>query len=277
MQGALARSPALAALPEPRIQGVAYLNAWPVLYGLMLGKEPERLRMALPSVLTERLHAREVDLALAPVATLLSAAPFELVPGICLGADGAVLSVLIVGERPLEDKRKLLLDTSSRTSVLLAQLLSSHLRRGQSIEIEPADPARIVREARADTGGVLIGDPALALRERFAYTLDLGAAWRSWTGLPFVFAAWIAQPGAADLRVRVMLESSLQHGLAARREIAHMWAAQHGGEPAFFERYLTEHMRYRLDERFEAGLREFLERAARAGLAPAATLRFAGA
>ena len=41
--------------PEPRIQGLAYLNAWPVLYGLMRGKEPERLRKALPSVLAARL------------------------------------------------------------------------------------------------------------------------------------------------------------------------------------------------------------------------------
>ena len=96
---------------DPRIQGVAYLNAWPVLYGLMLGKEPERLRMALPSMLAQRLVQREVDLALAPVATLALRPGFELAPNICIGADGDVASVLIVGERPLEDLDLLLLDT----------------------------------------------------------------------------------------------------------------------------------------------------------------------
>ncbi|MFT3921399.1 MAG: menaquinone biosynthesis protein [Myxococcales bacterium] len=263
-------------LSEPRIQGVAYLNAWPVLYGLMLGKEPERLRMALPSVLAQRLLKREVDVALAPVATLFLRPGFELVPGICLGADGEVLTVLIVGERPLEEMDKLLLDTSSGTSVILAQLVAGHVRRGRSIEIEPADPARIAREARGGTGAVLIGDPAFAARHAFPYFLDLGAAWKAWTGLPFVFAAWIAQAGVLDEGVIGMLEHSVTFGLGARRDIAHLWAAQHGGEPAFYERYLTAHMQYRLEPHFEAGLSEFLQRAQRAGLAPEASLRFAG-
>ena len=263
-------------LSEPRIQGVAYLNAWPVLYGLMLGKEPERLRMALPSVLAQRLLKREVDVALAPVATLFLRPGFELVPGICLGADGEVLTVLIVGERPIEEMDKLLLDTSSGTSVILAQLVARHLRDGRSIELEPADPARIAREAHGTTGAVLIGDPALTARSTFAYTLDLGAAWKTWTGLPFVFAAWIAQAGTLDERVIAMLDHSLNFGLSARRDIAHLWAAQHGGAPGFYERYLTAHMQYRLEPHFEAGLTEFLQRAHRAGLAPEASLRFAG-
>ena len=260
---------------DPRIQGVAYLNAWPVLYGLMLGKEPERLRMALPSMLAQRLVAREVDLALAPVATLALRPGFELAPNICIGADGEVASVLIVGERPLEELDLLLLDTASRTSVVLSQLVADHVRKGQSLEVEPADVTRIEREVHGGTGAVIIGDRALALRSRFAHVLDLGAAWRDWTGLPFVFAAWIAQEGVLDERLLGVLAHSLEHGLASRREIAHMWAAQHGGEPAFYQHYLTQHVRYTLDERFEAGLREFLARAAHAGLIDPVRVRFA--
>jgi predicted solute-binding protein len=261
---------------EPRIQGVAYLNAWPVLYGLMLGKEPERLRMALPSVLAQRLVSRETDVALAPVATLAQRPGFELSPRICIGADGPVASVLIVSQRPLEELDLLLLDTASRTSVVLAQLIADHARRGRAIEVEPADVTRIEHEVHGSTGAVIIGDRALALKGRFAHVVDLGEAWRAWTGLPFVFAAWIAQEGVLDQRLLGMLESSLAYGLGARREIAHMWAAQHGGDPTFFERYLTEHVRYQLDERFEAGLREFFARAASAGLMDPVLLRFAG-
>lgn len=262
-------------LSEPRIQGVAYLNAWPVLYGLMLGKEPERLRMALPSVLAARLVSREADVALAPVATLAQRPGFEVAPRICIGADGPVASVLIVGQRPLAELDLLLLDTASRTSVVLAQLVADHVRKGQSVEVEPADVARIEHEVHGTTGAVVIGDRALALRHRFAHVVDLGEAWRSWTGLPFVFAAWIAQEGALDERLLRMLDHSLAYGLGARREIAHMWAAQHGGDPAFFEYYLTEHVRYELDERFEAGLSEFFARAASAGLIDPVRVRFA--
>lgn len=261
--------------PEPRIQGVSYLNAWPVLYGLMLGKEPERLRMAVPAVLAQRLVSREAEVALAPVATLALRSGFELAPGICIGADGTVASVIVVGERPIEELDLLLLDTASRTSVVLAQLVADHLRKGQSLAVEPADGARIEREVRGKTGAVVIGDRALVLRTQYPYVLDLGAAWRAWTGLPFVFAAWIAQEGVLDERVIAMLHHSLEYGLASRRDIAHMWAAQHGGEPAFYERYLTEHVRYSLDERFEAGLREFFARAAAKGLIEPVRVRFA--
>lgn len=265
-----------AGLEEPRIQGVAFLNAWPVLYGLMLGKEPERLRMALPSVLAQRLIKREVDVALAPVATLCLRSNFELHPDVCIGADGDVLSVLIVGERPIEELDKLLLDTSSGTSVLLAQLIAGHLRKGRSIELETADPARILREAHGKTGAVLIGDPALAHRDKFAYVLDLAGAWKAWTGLPFVFAAWIGQVGAMNEAVHEMFLHSLAFGLSARRDIAYLWASQHGGDPEYFVRYLTHHVRYRFDPAGEAGLSEFLGRIAAAKLAPQATLRFAG-
>jgi cyclic dehypoxanthinyl futalosine synthase len=261
---------------EPRVQGVKYLNAWPPLYGLMLGREPERLRMAAPSALTQRLLSREADLALAPVATLAQGS-FEVARGICLGADGEVTSVLIVGECPLQEMELLLLDSASGTSVVLARLLADELRAGRALATEMADHARMAREVGGRTGAVVIGDHALALRKRYAYVLDMGEAWKRWTGLPFVFAAWIAQPGVIDARVSHMLHDSLAHGLAARREIAHLWAAQEGGDPAFYERYLTHHMQYVLDERFEAGLREFLARAQRARLFDAVSLRFAGA
>jgi chorismate dehydratase len=270
---------------EPRVQGVKYLNAWPPLYGLMTGfcsradprastREPERLRMALPSVLARRLVAREADVALAPVATL-ALGSFELVRDICIGADGAVASVLIVGDVPLEDMDRLLLDTSSGTSVVLAQLVAAHLRNDRALTVESADPARIAQTVAGRTGAVIIGDDALRLRNRYAYVLDLGAAWKAWTGLPFVFAAWIGQVGSVDDKLSSMLRDSLAHGLHARREISHLWAAQEGGEPAFFEHYLTHNVRYTLDASFEAGLSEFFARAARAKLLPQVTLRFA--
>jgi chorismate dehydratase len=260
---------------EPRIQGVKFLNAWPPLYGLMLGRESEPLRMAPPSVLARRLVARECDVALAPVATLTMREGFEVVPGICLGADGDVTSVLVVGHCPLEDMDTLLLDTASGTSVVLAQLVAAQLRGGRPLKLEPADYARMERDVAGRTGAVVIGDQALAVRARYPYVLDLPGAWKAWTGLPFVFAAWIAQAGAVDEALTGTLQRSLQHGLASRHEIACMWAAQHGGDARDYERYLTVHMRYQLEPPFEAGLREFLGRATSAGLLAPTALRFA--
>jgi len=262
---------------DPRIQGVKYLNAWPPLYGLMMGRAREQVRMALPSVLAQRLVAGEADLALAPVATLALGPGFELVPGICIGADGEVASVLVVGECPIEDMDRLLLDTASRTSVVLAQLIASQRRAGRALAVEPGDHARMAREVGGRTGAVVIGDHALALRTQYPCVLDLAQAWRDWTGLPFVFAAWIARAGVVDEPTATMLRDSLAHGLAARREIAHLWAAQEGGSPSFYEHYLRHHIRYVLDDQYEAGLREFLARASAARLLEPVALRFAAA
>jgi len=270
-QGAHLRS-----LESARIGGVTYLNAWPVLYGLMLGREPAQLRMAYPAVLAQRLVARECDLALAPVATLALRPGFELAPRICLGADGEVTSVLIVSERPIEELDTLLLDSHSGTSVILAQLVAHHLRGGRSIAIEKADHARMERDVHGATGTVVIGDRALELRARYPHVVDLGEAWKRWTGLPFVFAGWIAQRGVLDESLVDMLERSLEHGLSARREISHLWASQHGGDPVVVQHYLTHHMRYRLEDAHRAGLAEFLARAAAAKLLAPVELRFYG-
>jgi predicted solute-binding protein len=73
-----------------------------------------------------------------------------------------------------------------------------------------------------------------------------------------------------------MLERSLEHGLSARREISHLWASQHGGDPQVVQHYLTHHMQYRLGDAHRAGLAEFLGRAASAKLLAPVELRFFG-
>ncbi len=263
-------------LAHTRVGGVTYLNAWPVLYGLMLGREPSRLNMAFPSVLAQRLVRGETDIALAPVATLALRAGLEVAPRICIGADGPVSSVLIVSQLPVEELDSLLLDSASRTSVVLAQLVATHLRGGRALPVTAADYARIDREANGRTGALVIGDRALEVKSRYAHVLDLGEAWKAWTGLPFVFAAWIAPRGVLNDDLYEMLERSLEYGLQSRREIAHLWASQHGGEPGVVQHYLTHHIRYRLEHEYRAGLAEFLARAHKAGLLDPVELSFFG-
>lgn len=265
-----------APLASLRIGGVSYLNAMPVLHGLQQRTLPPRLSVDVPYKLAEQLAEGGLDVALAPVATLANVPDLEVAPGICLGCDGPVDSVLIVSERPIEDLDTLLLDTESRTSVVLAQLVAERIRKGRILHLERADHAQMRRRVGQGVGAVVIGDAALEMRKTFRHVLDLGEAWRDWTGLPFVFAGWLARPGALSAQALALLDDSLQRGLSARPAIAERWAADHGGTAEAHLTYLTERMAYRLDERFEAGLREFLERGAAAGLLPALTLRFSG-
>ena len=72
-----------------------------------------------------------------------------------------------------------------------------------------AEIADLARFERGDDrpARLVIGDAALLLgsgpratpvrattrRRRIAHVYDLGAEWKRWTGLPFVFAVWVAQ------------------------------------------------------------------------------------
>jgi cyclic dehypoxanthinyl futalosine synthase len=257
-----------------RLAGVGYLNARPALHGL-LTEPTERyaVDLARPAEVARRLFEEEADAALVPVATIAQHGGLEVVPGVAIGADGPVRSVVIVGDRPLEDVDELLLDASSRTSVVLARLVADRVRRGRSLRLCTRPPERIAVEAGGAVAGLLIGDDALVARGRFACELDLAEFWKDWTGLPFVFAVWGARRGALSAEDVDALQRSLAAGLAARAEIAAAWAGAHGGDAAALLRYLTENVRYALGEREQAGLREFLARGAAAGLLPRAEVR----
>jgi cyclic dehypoxanthinyl futalosine synthase len=261
-----------------RLCGVSYLNAQPLLHGLLegLGEDRMHIELAPPSELSRRLLEDEADAGLAPVAVLANHGGLELVPGIAIGCDGPVRSVKIVGDVPLEQMDEILLDASSRTSVVLARLIVKHRRAGQEPTYCSKPPAEIIELAHGKTGGLLIGDPALEVEGRFAYELDLGQAWKELTGLPFVFAVWVARPGLLGARDVALLQKSLEAGLVDRAQIAQAWARGRGGEAGSHLSYLTHSIRYALDESAVAGLREFLRRAAEHKLLPPAELRFIG-
>ena len=105
----------------------------------------------------------------------------------------------------------------------------------------------------------MIGDAGFAAADRFPHVVDLGAAWRALTGLPFVYAVWAGRPGAVDDEDIALLRASLTPGLAARAEIARAWAEAHGGDPALYERYLTDNIRYRLGAEELSGMAAFFD------------------
>jgi chorismate dehydratase len=126
---------------------------------------------------------------------------------------------------------------------------------------------------------LLIGDPALAVpRDRFV-VLDLAGEWLEATGLPFVFAVWAARRGAVEEATLVdLLERSYQAGAAELATIVAETAAETGLAPAVLEDYYRRNLSYRMGPAEQAGLAEFLRRAASHGLiaAPSA-LRFLAA
>jgi chorismate dehydratase len=269
-----------ATVRRPRVGHIQFLNCLPIYWGLMrsgalLGVD---LYKDTPDLLNIALVRGELDIGpISLVEYLRHTDELLLLPDLAVGSDGPVLSVNMVSTvDPAElGGRRVALGSTSRTGVLLAQML---LRSRYGVRPEffrcPPDLTQMLIEADA---AVLIGDAALRARHdapaRGLVVTDLGEAWRDWTGLPMVFAVWAArrdfaqaQPGLvkevhdAFLTSRELCLDELETVAA----IAARWEPFDAATLAAYFRTLD----FSLGERQIDGLREFAVRAAAAGEAP---------
>jgi chorismate dehydratase len=250
-----------------RIASVGYLNARPLTEHL--DSDTYALTRDIPARIAALLAAGEVDVALVPVAAALCTPGLRVVPGLCIGARGPVSSVLLVAETPPEQWERLVLDGESRTSAALTRLM---LARGPlkgrvpaSLSVESIPPGAGVEAARGTTAALVIGDAARELPARLTVRLDLAELWTEWTGHPFVFAVWA---GRADLPASVVRDIRVagERGLAERNE-------RYSGDDLH---YVTENIRYRLDDAALIGLRRFAALAHAEGLVDASELELYG-
>lgn len=251
-----------------RIGAVGYLNARPLTWAL--DRDPGRwcVRYDLPSVCAALLSGGEVDLGLVPSIEYLQSTDYRFVPGVGIGSRGAIASVALYTRRPVDDIRTVALDTSSRTSVTLIQVLCrNHFRIGPRFVPHGPDLAAMTTACDA---GLLIGDPAFeADHARLGLTkIDLGEAWTAMTGLPFVYAAWTGRAGAADAAAVAALQQAQADGVADTEAIAAEYGAGDAARAARAAAYLRDNVKYGLGAAEAAGLQLFLDYAADLGLAP---------
>ncbi len=254
---------AASALAGLRLAVVGYLNALPLVREL----GGARLLAGHPSEVARALVEGRADAGLVPVGALLAEpglAGFRVVPDLAIGCDGPVDSVLLVAETPPERWRRVVLDGASRTSAILARLLLAERAGAMGlagpVEIVEAPAGAALERAGGETAALVIGDAARALDARWTVRLDLGAAWRAWTGLPFVFAVWAGRPDLDPAAVAAIRA-------AGRAGLAALDAGRLVRDPED-RRYLVERIRYALDDRATAGLRRFAALAHAAGLLP---------
>jgi cyclic dehypoxanthinyl futalosine synthase len=250
-----------------RIAAVSFLNARPITYGLERGLGGDRFELSfeLPSRCAELLERGEVDLGLIPSASYAAVSgEMRIVPGVAIAGFGPVRTVLLVGEVPWDEMRDIALDGASRSSAMLLRLLCR--QRGLAPRFRELPHDEVLDAASGTTGALVIGDAGFAAAARFPHAVDLGAAWRDATGLPFVYAVWAGRPGAVGHDDVAVLKQSLADGLAARADIARAWSEAHGGDPADYQRYLTDNIRYTLGAEELSGLAAFFDRARAAEL-----------
>ena len=252
-----------------RLGAVSYLNVRPLVFGLD-GRSDVALRFDVPSICARLLDEGAIDLGMVPSIAHVNRPGDRIVPGVCIGSEGPVVSVALFTRRPLRDIRSVALDTSSRTSAALTRILCA-----RRFEIAPAfidhAPDLDAMLAKADAA-LVIGDPALFVDARAfgAEKIDLGEAWTDMTGQPFVWAFWAGRPDAADGEVVSLLQDAAEAGMAQTDAIAAAYCADAPERTPLAQRYLRDHLRFRLDDRATDGLRTYYREAAAIGLIPAA-------
>ena len=252
-----------------KIAAVSFLNARPITYGLEQGLGDDRFELSfeLPSRCAELLERGDVDLGLIPSASYAAATgEMRIVPGIAIAGFGPVRTVLLVGEVPWAEMKHIALDSASRSSAMLLRLLCKE--RGLTPRFREVPHDEVLDAASGATGALVIGDAGFAAAGRFPHIVDLGAAWRDVTGLPFVYAVLAGRPGAVGPDDIAVLQQSLAQGLASRATIARAWSEAHGGDPADYERYLARDIRYTLGAEELSGLSAFFDRARGVDLLP---------
>ncbi len=175
------------------ISVVSYLNSTPFIYGFENFepiKKYLRLSLDYPAECAKKLKSGKVDIGLIPVAELPNVRQANIISNYCIGAEGAVKTVLLVSDVPFNEITRVYLDYQSRSSVTLLRILSSYFEN-KSFEYLKATPG-YEKKIAGKTAGVIIGDRTFALPREFPYVYDLSEEWHRHTNMPFTFAVWTA-------------------------------------------------------------------------------------
>ena len=238
-----------------RVGAVSYLNTKPLLYGIEHSEiiNDIELKIDYPSRIASMLLNDEIDIGLVPVAIAPLMKEYFINTNYCIGCDGPVASVCLFSEVPLEKIEKVLLDYQSRTSVKLAQVLIKEYWKMNPEIINAKEDFR--NDINGTTAGIVIGDRALEQRKISPFIYDLGEAWKNFTGLPFVFAAWISNKKLPEDFIQNFDEANA-NGLKNLDVVL-----QHLHYDVFdLKSYYTKYIQFHLDEEKRKGLQLFLEK-----------------
>jgi chorismate dehydratase len=251
-----------------RVGAVQYLNARPLTYFLAKQAPQAKLIFDVPSRLADALQCGRLDVAMIPSIEYLRRPGYTIVSDACIACNGPVRSIKMLSRVAVEQIRSLSLDEGSRTSAVLIRILLKE-QFGLEPEISLLPIGADVEETEADAV-LLIGDRAIASNQgRFEYVWDLGERWTQWTGLPFVFAMWIAREGL-DLRgFDRVLSAARDEGVRRIPEIARHEADKYWISEEECLVYLRDHLHFYLGGKQRQGLQLFYELAERHGFVPA--------
>jgi chorismate dehydratase len=238
-----------------RVGAVSYLNTKPLIYGFEHGMmvESVELKIDFPSKIASMLLEDKIDVGLVPVTIIPEMNEHYIISDYCIGCDGEVASVCLFSDVPLNRIEKILLDYQSKTSIELLKILIK-----ESWKIDPVleeTTCEYQSKISGTTAALIIGDRALEQRKISPYIFDLGLEWKRFTGLPFVFAAWISNKKLPQDFLNSFNEAN-EAGLNAIEAIV-----KDNPFPEFnLNEYYNKNISFHLNERKQEALKIFLNK-----------------
>ena len=210
------------------------------------------LILEYPALIAQHLREDTVDIGLVPVAAIPSIPNARIVSEYGIAADGKVASVCIFSQVPIEEIDSIYLDYQSRTSIRLAQVLLKHYWKIE-VPIMQA-PENYIDLIEGKTAGVIIGDRALQQLNNFKYIYDLADYWKTFTGLPFIFAAWVANKDLPEAFISKFNDAN-KNGLVHIDDVV----KENPIDYYDLQVYYRQNIKYDLNEDNMKGLALFLE------------------
>ena len=203
-----------------RFGHMPYANSL-VFYSRM-ARDAVQLITLPPRNMADAMRRGELDAGPLPIYEVLNLGDSVVPVGdFGVATDGAAHSFLLFSEVSCDalSGADIAVTAHTSTSIQLLRILMTDLWDVGDVDFVGPDEECDAR--------LLIGDAALefrrertAERERYRYVYDLAEAWKVLTGLPFVFARWVARRDTDTERVLALLRDSFEHGLGRIDELA---------------------------------------------------------
>jgi len=234
---------------------VSYLNTRPLLYGLKLPPIANEIQLVEenPARLAELLIDDEIDVGLIPIAVIPQLEKYFICGDYCIATETEVASVCLFSEVPVNQIERVYLDYQSRSSVALLKWLMKEFWNIHPEMIQATDDS-YRKKIQGTTAGLVIGDRAFEQRKISTFIYDLASEWRSITGMPFVFAAWISKQPLPTSFIQKFNEANAI-GLSHIDEI--VTSLQF--ELYDLKKYYSLHLSYKFDDRKRRGMELFLQ------------------
>ncbi|QPH40051.1 menaquinone biosynthetic enzyme MqnA/MqnD family protein [Pedobacter endophyticus] len=232
-----------------KISAVAYTNTKAFIYGIAHSDIINKIDLSLdiPTDCAAKVINGQADIGLMPVAAIPLVPNANIIADYCIGSDGAVNSVFIFSDVPVNEIRTLRLDSHSRTSNNLAKVLLKFFWK-QEVEF--------TTDVSAKTDAiVLIGDRTFGKKNDYPFAYDMGEEWKNFTGLPFMYAAWVANKEISQA-FKNEFNAALKFGLDHRKEVLKSLPQTENFD---LEDYLYNKLQFEVTDDRRKALKLFLE------------------